>query len=425
MTAKWLDRILAPIGGAILDSFWWITAAAVVLAVCLRLSHGLPPARRYLMTGGALLSAPVAFLGFLRFDSAAATVVAPAGANFDGADWARPLAIVWFCGVLLLSLRTFGGWVYLRLLIRRATPCAWPALGSLCERMGLRRPVALRSSDRSDSPFTAGWRRPVIVVPLATIAGLPADQLEAILLHELAHIRRLDYVAEWGLQAMETLFFYHPAVWWMTAMARRECERSCDDMAIAAGADRACYARALVGIEEMRLPVLANGGSGSDLRGRVARILGHSPRPAVWPVLVLLALAVVAQQATTPYQKWMNEDVVYLIHPYERLVFESLRTDESRMRYIEQFWERRDPTPGTVTNEMKEEHYRRIAYSNERFSEKDKPGWQTERGRTYILLGPPDEIESHPRDNYEQWLYKYIQGVGTKVIFEFGNRVRK
>jgi GWxTD domain-containing protein len=315
--------------------------------------------------------------------------------------------------------------VYLRLLIRRATPCTWPSLDDLGRRIGVRRAVELRSSSRGDSPFTAGWRRPVIVMPLATIAGLPADQLEAILLHELAHIRRFDYVAEWGLQAMETLFFYHPAVWWMTAMVRRERERSCDDMAIAAGADRACYARALMGLEEMRVPVLANGGAGADLQGRVTRILGERPRPAAWPVLVLLALTVVAQQAATPYQKWMNEDVLYLIHPYERVVFESLRTDDARMRYIEQFWERRDPTPGTAANEMKEEHYRRIAYSNERFWEKDKPGWQTERGRAYILFGPPDEIEAHPNEKYEKWLYKGISGVGARVIFEFVNGVRK
>jgi GWxTD domain-containing protein len=254
---------------------------------------------------------------------------------------------------------------------------------TLARRIGVRRAVELRSAARGDSPFTASWRHPVIVLPLAIITGLPADQLEAILLHELAHIRRLDYVAEWGLQAMETLFFYHPAIWWMTAMVRRERERSCDDMAIAAGADRACYARALVGLEEMRVPVLANGGSGSDLQGRVARILGSRPRPAAWPVLAVLALTVVAQQATTPYQKWMAEDVAYLIQPGERRAFESLRTDEERIRFIEQFWERRDPTPGTDTNEMKEEHYRRIAYSNDRFREKGKEaGWQTERGRT-------------------------------------------
>lgn len=428
---------LTPIGNAILDSFWWITVAAVMLAVCLRLLPGMTPSRRYFVASGFLLTALGAFLSLLRFDDEAGSVLLPplstgplpaalGGASFDSTDWAQPLAIAWLCGVILLSLRTFGGWVYLRLLIRRATPCAWPSLDPLARRIGVRRAVELRSSSRGDSPFTAGWRRPVIVVPLATIAGLPADQFEAILLHELAHIRRFDYVAEWGLQAMETLFFYHPAVWWMTAMVRRERERSCDDMAIAAGADRACYARALVGLEEMRVPMLANGGAGSDLQGRVARILGERSRPAAWPALVLLALTVVAQQAKTPYERWVRDDAAYIIQSWERLAFELLKTDAEREAFIGQFWERRDPTPGTDINEMKEEHYRRIAYANERFWEKGKEaGWQTERGRTYILFGPPDEMETHPNEKREKWFYKSIAGVGTRVTIEFVNGVRK
>ena len=264
MMVECLDRILAPVGGAILDSFWWITAAAVVLAVLLRATERVSPGRRYLLAGAMLLTVPVAFLFSIPIGGAAGTPLLPSltevpfpmaigGASFDGTDWARPLAIAWLCGVVLLSLRTFGGWVYLRLLIHRATPCEWPALEELGRRIGLRRRVTLCSTDRADSPFTAGWRRPVIVVPLATLAGLPADQMEAIVLHELAHIRRYDYVAEWAVQAIETLFFYHPAVWWMTSMLRKERERSCDDMAIATGLDRACYAKALVSFKPARV----------------------------------------------------------------------------------------------------------------------------------------------------------------------------
>jgi len=290
--------------------------------------------------------------------------------------------------VTLLSLRTIGGWVYLRLLIRRATPCDWPSLPELSHRIGLRRRIELRSTDRTDSPFTAGWRRPVIVVPLATLAGLPADQLEAIMLHELAHIRRFDYIAEWALQAIETVFFYHPAVWWMTAIVRREKERSCDDMAIASGVDRACFAKALVSMEEMRVPALANAGASGDLRGRVARLLGVPARTTIWPLAALLLsalapLALTQTQISTTYQKWIDEDVFFIVQPEERGAFEALRSDGERSEFFEQFWKRRDPDPRTSINEMKEEHYRRIAYVNERFREKDKPGWKTERGRTY------------------------------------------
>jgi len=415
--------LLTPIGNAILDSFWWISAVSAVLAILLRLSYGQPAGQRYVMAFMGLLAAPVAFLAVLHLEAAAGEVLLPAGARFDGTDWARGLAIAWCCGVVALSLRTLGGWMYLRSVIGRAVPSG--SIESLARRMRVCRPVELRTTVRGDSPFTVGWRRPVIVVPLATMSGLPADQMEAILLHELAHIRRFDYVAEWGLQAIETLFFYHPAVWWMTAMVRREREYSCDEMAIAAGADPACYARALVSMEEMRVPMLAAGWANADVRSRVARILGDTPRPAVWPVVCLLALTLVAQQVPTAYQRWVAEDVFYLIQPEERRAFEQLRTDEERERFIGQFWERRDPTPGTPANEMKEEHYRRIAYSIARFSERDKAGWRTERGRTYILFGPPDEIESHPMENYEKWFYKYMQGVGPKVTLEFGGRVAK
>ena len=254
MTLTWIDGILGPVGGALLDSFWWITAAAVIAAVCLRAAETVAPSLRYILAGTALVMAPVTFLVSLRSSGPAgapllqslAKIPLPASigeGSFDGTDWARPLALAWLCGVTLLSLRTIGGWVYLRLLIRRAATCDWPSLPELSHRIGLRRRIELRSTDRTDSPFTAGWRRPVIVVPLATLAGLPADQLEAIMLHELAHIRRFDYIAEWALQAIETVFFYHPAVWWMTAIVRREKERSCDDMAIASGVDRACFAK--------------------------------------------------------------------------------------------------------------------------------------------------------------------------------------
>jgi GWxTD domain-containing protein len=136
-----------------------------------------------------------------------------------------------------------------------------------------------------------------------------------------------------------------------------------------------------------------------------------------------------------PYKKWLSEDVGYIITDEERKAFNNLSTDEEREQFIEQFWLRRDPTPDTQENEYKEEHYRRIAYANERFAS-GIPGWKTDRGRIYIVYGPPDEIESHPSGGtyerpyeegggttstypFEQWRYRYIEGVGTDVIIEF------
>src|SRR4051795_11389416 len=135
------------------------------------------------------------------------------------------------------------------------------------------------------------------------------------------------------------------------------------------------------------------------------------------------------------YKKWLDEDVRYIISDEERAAFKQLSNDEERDAFIEQFWLRRDPTPDTIENEFKEEHYRRIAYTNEQFAS-GIPGWKTDRGRIYITYGPPDEKETHPSGGsyerpseegggttstfpFEQWRYRYIEGIGTDIIIEF------
>lgn len=111
----------------------------------------------------------------------------------------------------------------------------------------------------------------------------------------------------------------------------------------------------------------------------------------------------------TPWRKWLNEDVTYIITDTERQAFKQLTTDDERREFVQQFWLRRDPTPATVQNEFKDEHYRRIAYANEHFSS-DVPGWKTDRGRIYIRFGPPDEIDSFPSPSpaREVWGYRFI-----------------
>jgi len=135
------------------------------------------------------------------------------------------------------------------------------------------------------------------------------------------------------------------------------------------------------------------------------------------------------------YKKWLNEDVAYIISDQERAAFKQLSNDEERDNFIEAFWQRRDPTPDTEENEYKEEHYRRIAYANEHFAA-GIPGWKTDRGRMYIMYGPADEIDSHPSGGsyerpmeegggetstfpFEDWRYRYIEGIGQEVIIEF------
>ncbi len=141
------------------------------------------------------------------------------------------------------------------------------------------------------------------------------------------------------------------------------------------------------------------------------------------------------KELETPYKQWLNEDVVYIISPEERQAFLQLETNEEREQFIEQFWLRRSGNPDLPDNDFKEEHYRRIAYANEHFAS-GIPGWKTDRGRMYIMWGPADEVESHPTGGtydrpmeegggststypWETWRYRYMEGIGENVIWEF------
>ena len=143
----------------------------------------------------------------------------------------------------------------------------------------------------------------------------------------------------------------------------------------------------------------------------------------------------IQKEMESPYKKWLNEEVPYIITAEERAAFKKLGTDDEREQFIEQFWERRNPNPGSPENEFKEEYYRRIAYANEHYAS-GIPGWKTDRGRIYIMYGPPDEIDDHSSGGtyirpweegggttstfpFEQWRYRYIDGIGTNIELEF------
>ncbi len=278
--------------------------------------------------------------------------------------------------------------------------------------------------------------------------------MESILLHELAHIRRYDYLMNLLQTSVEGLLFYHPAMWWISNVIRAERENCCDDMVVAIHGNAHEYAMALAALEENRwtLQNAAMAATGGHLMNRIRRLLGqpgHSNHLA--PVFsaalltVIGAVMLAAWQATpTPaanpaFDRWLHEDVVYLIKAGERSAFERLRTDAEREQFIVQFWSRRDPTPATPENEAKESHYRRIAYANERFGAGTLPGWKSDRGRIYITYGPADEIESHPSPQkydrtaeqgggipatfpFENWLYRSIPGIGNNVLIDFVDR---
>jgi len=135
------------------------------------------------------------------------------------------------------------------------------------------------------------------------------------------------------------------------------------------------------------------------------------------------------------YNDWLDQEVPWIITPEEREAFKQLTNDDERDKFVETFWYRRDPTPDTIENEFREEYFRRVMYANERFGA-GIPGWKTDRGRIYIVYGPPDEIDSHPSGGtydfpamqgggstqtfpFEQWRYRYIQDIGQDIVIEF------
>jgi len=178
----------------------------------------------------------------------------------------------------------------------RPAPTEWQhTLDELSQRIRVSRPVKLLISALVQVPTVVGWLRPVVLLPIGALAGLPTDQIEALLAHELAHIRRHDYLINILQSIAEALLFYHPAVWWISKHIRHERELCCDDIAVAVSGDPLNYARALADLESHRPahlnPALAaNGGS---LRDRIARLLGQSsPSSRAIPGAGLIAAAV-------------------------------------------------------------------------------------------------------------------------------------
>jgi GWxTD domain-containing protein len=398
---------------------------------------------------------------------------APSAPPTDPLKW---LTLAWTAGVSLFFLRNLGSWLSAQRL-RRVGVCSAPEewqmrLSALAVQIHVSRPIVLLESGLSEVPLVVGWLRPAILLPVGLLTGFPAEQIEFFLIHELAHIRRWDYLVNLLQTAAENVLFYHPAVWWVSATMRAERENCCDDVVAALGKGRE-FASALISLEQKRGTLMepALAATGGRLLARVRRLLGqpepkrriaapalligvlttaiaiafaapqkHSPQPVETapsvPKPELPRLMAQAKQnprpatAATPtvpegdpYIKWLNQDVVFIVTNEERGAFQQLRTSGERQQFIEQFWLRRDPTPDTPQNEYREEHYRRIAYANENFGEPTTPGWKTDRGSVYIKFGPPDELESlgatAAAPPKELWRYRFIQGMGVNVLIEF------
>jgi beta-lactamase regulating signal transducer with metallopeptidase domain len=195
--------------------------------------------------------------------------------------WLAPwLAAAWAVGVGVCLLKLLRGCLWVRQLRRRGTEGVDPAwlriLDDLRLRLNVSRPVRLLKSALVEAPTVIGWLRPVILLPASALTGLTPEQLEAILAHELAHVRRLDCLVNVCQCALETLMFYHPAVWWISGCVREEREHCCDDLVVSVCSNRLAYARALAALAESNaaLPGLAFAATGSPLLARIRRLVG-------------------------------------------------------------------------------------------------------------------------------------------------------
>lgn len=198
-------------------------------------------------------------------------------------EWLQPhldwILAGWFAGVVALSVRLLVCWMNVGRLTRRGTGAVSESVSAvfsdLVDRVGVSRPVRLFESSLVQVPTVLGALRPVILLPVTAVSGLSASQLEAILAHELAHVRRHDYLVNLLQTAIETLLFYHPVVWWVSQRIRAERENCCDDVASAVCGDRIEYAEALVRMEEIRgtTPQLAVAATGGSLLQRVRRLV--------------------------------------------------------------------------------------------------------------------------------------------------------
>src|SRR5947208_719047 len=314
------------LGWALVDSLWQDALAAAGLAALLALVPVRAARIRYAfatLTLALMLALPLAtavrLSGTSPQISDVVTATSPVTPTAPVADRIRaalepalPWAVlVWFGGVVALSLRLASGWLVTRQLGRVGTSsvpdACREAVARLAARLRIRRPLRVLEAAVVQVPAVIGWLRPVILLPASALTGLTPLQLDALLAHELAHVRRSDYVVNLVQSVIETLLFYHPAVWSVSQPVREEREHCCDDLAVAVCGDAHLYATALVGMERLRgTPpafALAATGRGGALMGRIRRLVAPVqveifPRWMAGVIAVTLALGGGAHLAT-------------------------------------------------------------------------------------------------------------------------------
>jgi beta-lactamase regulating signal transducer with metallopeptidase domain len=311
---------LAPaLASALVHSIWQIALLALAAALALRAMAGASAAARHNVGIGFLVAMLVVpTVQFLRFWKEPASTLssgllpAMTGPEFSAANvfvqQSSPLApvvvLLWIGGTILMLIRHVGGLRLLTAMERgphQPLPPHWQQrVDEMRAALGIVRDVAVRLSGEVLSPFAARLLRPVIWLPLSLLTRTPAAQLEALLAHELAHIARKDWLWNGVQCVIESLLFFHPAMWWLSKRIRQEREHACDDLAVTACGDAIALAEALAALECDRhssvfsnpgLVLAANGGS---LMQRVTRLLSGPPSRGRWGALAILGALTVS-----------------------------------------------------------------------------------------------------------------------------------
>jgi beta-lactamase regulating signal transducer with metallopeptidase domain/Leucine-rich repeat (LRR) protein len=472
LTALLSQGVAERLGWTLLHSLWEATLIAAALAIVLRLLAKSSAQLRYaaacaamvamaLLPGitGGLLSlptkgAPAAITSMSQpFTTpapigtelaAAAAPAVPAQASSERAreqSWrevaldtlesALPYAVgVWLAGVLFFSLRHLLAWTRVQQLrrkqVRPADASLRDRLSSLARRLGIERAVRLVESGLVRTPAVIGWLRPMILLPASAVTGLNPEQLEALLLHELAHIRRHDYLVNLVQTILEILGFYHPAVWWVSRRIRIERENCCDDVAARALGDNLRYARALASMEDLRAdrPEPAMAASGGSLLARIRRLVGRSPNEgssSTWaPVLVVGLLLLLA---AVPVGLAIAEEYAGPTNELERAVLKGFAENRDKFTCGVLAWTRTTELHGDAGFPMPEGGLR----SDDRY----RLWWDGDKVATTYTAGifahsdTAPSLEDQTSQRRENGVYYWIQTLEDSELYVPGSRVQE
>ncbi|HFA50409.1 MAG TPA: hypothetical protein ENJ95_15455 [Bacteroidetes bacterium] len=335
------ENILQALGWTVLHSLWQAFIVALVLAAYLLGTKGQDARKRYLAgcsaMGAAFFFSVLTFFILLKNSEVPGGITPVAGAAGGQAAVSQinnsffpyfnknmPLIVaLWLLGMAVFLLKMLGGLLYIQQLKSRhlsAVPAQWQQrLVQLKEGLGISKTIQLAASAKVKVPIALGWLKPVVLLPLAAVNNLDMQQVEAILAHELAHIARHDYLVNILQSIIEALFYFNPAIWWMSARIRSERENCCDDVAVALCGSSLAYAKALVSLQEMQQasPALAMSFSKdkNKLLLRIQRILQSPAKKTnimekISATVLLLAAVLLMSMQMQPTLKNANENTI-------------------------------------------------------------------------------------------------------------------